>query len=246
MSVKNMRYSIPVLVLVLFFLMCGSSFADEFHYNNFLIGDRASGMGGAYTAVSDDPTGLYYNPAGIVYATGKNLSASVNAYYSLNKKYDNIIGGNGWERKSSSLLPNFFGITQPLGSFQFGFSYVVPDSIQENQSQTFGGSLPTTLGSPATNYTINFNNEDTYNPFWTFTGQGDKQQAFPGSNPLSSPSEKSVHSEPVHNACGRAFRMVESVYRSGRTGVPARHRRRLVASRKTYRGSYCCKDHALR
>ena len=72
-----------------------------------------------------------------------------------------MIGGNGWERNSSSLLPNFFGITQPLGKFQFGFSYAVPDSIQENQNQVFDGSFPTRLGSPANRYIINFNNEDT-------------------------------------------------------------------------------------
>jgi len=132
--------------------------ADEFHYNNLLIGDRASGMGGAYTAISDDPSGLYYNPAGIVYSTGRNLSASVNAYYSHSKKYDGVIAGHGWERTSSSLLPNFFGVTQPLGKFQFGFSYAVPDSIREDQDQTFG-NVPTTLGPSAT-YVINFNNDD--------------------------------------------------------------------------------------
>ena len=159
MFLKSM--SKTLLFLVLLFLAAIPSFADEFHYNSFLIGDRASGMGGAYTAVSDDPTGLYYNPAGIVYATGRNLSASVNAYYNFHKKYENVIGGNGWERNSSSLLPNFFGITQPLGKFQFGFSYAVPDSIREDQDQIFT-NLPSSFeGVTATRYVINFNNEDT-------------------------------------------------------------------------------------
>lgn len=149
-----------LLLFTLIACMRGYSIADEFHYNNFLIGDRASGMGGAYTGVSDDPSGLYYNPAGIAYTTGRNLSASVNAFYSLTKKYDNVIGGHGWERNATSLLPNFFGIVQPLGDFKFGFSYAVPDSIKEDQDQAFTGSLPTSLGSPADLYIINFNNED--------------------------------------------------------------------------------------
>lgn len=159
------KYSrVIILNLALLAMLCGAAGADEFHYNNFLIGDRAAGMGGAYTALSDDPSGLFYNPAGIVYSTGRNLSASVNAYYNLDKKYDNVIGGQGWERHSQLLLPNFFGITQPLGKFQFGFSYAVPDSVQEDQSQVFYGSFPTSLGSPATRYIINFNNQDnTYN-----------------------------------------------------------------------------------
>jgi long-chain fatty acid transport protein len=150
-----------VFLFLLLFVAAAPAFADEFHYNSFLIGDRASGMGGAYTAVSDDPTGLYYNPAGIVYATGRNLSASVNAFYNSHKKYENVIAGNGWDRNSSSLLPNFFGITQPLGRFQFGFSYAVPDSIQEDQDQTFTNLPSSTAGVTATKYVINFNNEDT-------------------------------------------------------------------------------------
>jgi long-chain fatty acid transport protein len=154
-----LQTSVKAVLLLFALIACmrGYSSADEFHYNNFLIGDRASGMGGAYAGVSDDPSGLYYNPAGIVYTTGRNLSASVNAFYTLTKKYDNVIGGNGWERKATSLLPNFFGIIQPIGDFKFGFSYAVPDSIKEDQDQTFTG---TALGSPADLYVINFNNED--------------------------------------------------------------------------------------
>jgi len=148
-------------MVFILFMMSSVSTADEFHYNNFLIGDRATGMGGAYAGVSDDPSGLYYNPAGIVYSTGRNLSASLNSYYNQTKKYDSVISGIGWERRSTSLLPNFFGIIQPLGKFKFGFSYAVPDSIREDQDQTFTGSFPTSLGQPATRYTINFNNEDT-------------------------------------------------------------------------------------
>ena len=153
-------FSAGMAIVFILFLMSSVSTADEYHYNNMLIGDRATGMGGAYTGVSDDPSGLYYNPAGIVYTTGRNLSASVNAYYNTSKEYKNVIGGNGWERKATAVLPNFFGIVQPLGKYKFGFSYAVPDSIKEDQDQTFWGSFPTTLGSPATRYTINFNNED--------------------------------------------------------------------------------------
>ena len=117
--------------------MAALAAADELHYTNLLIGDRASGMGGAYTAISDDATGLYYNPAGIAYAAGRNFSASVNAYYNNEKKYKGVIGGNGWTRKSSSLLPNYFGVVQPIGKFKVGLSYAVPDSSMEDQQQLF-------------------------------------------------------------------------------------------------------------
>lgn len=152
------------LFLILALSVPAAALADEYHYNNILIGDRASGMGGAYTGVSDDPAGLYYNPAGIVYSTGRSLSASVNAFYNLEKTYDKVIGGYDWVRSSSALLPNYFGIVQPLGKLKVGFSYAVPDSIREDQDQffTFTG-LSAGLGNSTTvdSFGINFNNEDT-------------------------------------------------------------------------------------
>ena len=141
--------------------------ADEYHYNNIVVGDRASGMGGAYTAVSDDPAGLYYNPAGIVYGAANNLSASVNAYHRNYTEYQNVLGGNGWKRTSASLLPNFFGVTQALGRGTVGFSYAVPDSVLEDQDQSFS-NIPGTLsdGTSVTieEFIVNFSHKDeTYN-----------------------------------------------------------------------------------
>jgi long-chain fatty acid transport protein len=147
-------------LLVLSLLSLGEfATADEFHYNNMLIGDRAAGMGGAYTAISDDATGMYYNPAGIVYVGDKNFSASVNAYYNQVKKFDNVIGNQPFERSSSALLANFFGIVKPFGRYKVGFSYAVPDAVSENQNQEFVG-----VSETLTRMVINLNNKDsTYN-----------------------------------------------------------------------------------
>jgi len=43
-----------------------SLWADGEHYKNSLIGGRAATMGGAYSAISDDASGSYYNPPGLV------------------------------------------------------------------------------------------------------------------------------------------------------------------------------------
>jgi long-chain fatty acid transport protein len=165
-----MNKSIISLTLFSVMLSCivATASADEFHYTNLLVGDRATGMGGAYTAVSDDATGLYYNPAGVAYAAGNNFSASVNAFYNNEKTYKGAIDGNGWTRKSSSLLPNYFGVVQPVGRFKVGLSYAVPDSIMEDQQQTYANlPLSSTSSNPGTNissYTINFNDEyNVYN-----------------------------------------------------------------------------------
>ncbi|MBU0728979.1 MAG: outer membrane protein transport protein [Proteobacteria bacterium] len=153
-------YTIILVCLLTFPLISGTGFADEDHYNNLLIGDRATGLGGAYTAISDDPSGLYYNPAGIVYATTRNLTASVNAFNQQYKTYKNALAGGGdFKRKSSTLLPNFLGVVQPLGKGMIGFSIAVPDSINEDQDQTFS-NLPSSNGT-ITAYNFNLNHSDS-------------------------------------------------------------------------------------
>ncbi|MFA7404328.1 MAG: hypothetical protein WC007_10055 [Pelobacteraceae bacterium] len=167
-----MSKKLQVAVMLTLSMFAATSGADEFHYNNILVGDRASGMGGAYTAVSDDPGGMYYNPAGIAYSTGKSLSASVNAYSVSNRTYKGVINGQDWTRTSSTLLPNFFGIIQPVGKFKLGFSYAVPDSNQENQDQSFRSPnfyVYDQLGGiknwGSVTQVINFNNKNDTNLF---------------------------------------------------------------------------------
>ncbi len=133
--------------------------ADGFHYNNILIGDRAAGMGGSYTAISDDPSGLYYNPAGVVYATGSNLNGSMNAVHHTFIRYKDVLGGEDYTRSSKVLTPNFFGFTQPFGGGTLGFSYAVTDAILEDQNQNFRNLV---IGTDVVDqYVINSNDQDT-------------------------------------------------------------------------------------
>lgn len=163
---KTINARRPLTLLVAWLVMQSGwnvANADDEHYNNLLIGNRAAGLGGAYTAIADDPSGLYYNPAGIVYAVGSNISGSMNAFHTATTTYKNALGSNtDWERESSALLPSFFGVFQPFGSVKVGFSYAVTDAIQEDQDQTFTNITQTAKQIDA--YTINFNNQlATYN-----------------------------------------------------------------------------------
>ncbi|WP_238638810.1 OmpP1/FadL family transporter [Halorhodospira halochloris] len=132
------------------------------NYIGILVGERPMGMGGAYAAVSDDPSGLYYNPAGIVYGHAPNLSASVNAYHITSTRYSDALGeGSDWERDSEEFLPNFFGTTQPLGPVTVGFSYATPLAVREQQSQTFGAQ---DVGRDEVQlFSVNVDNSDTIN-----------------------------------------------------------------------------------
>jgi long-chain fatty acid transport protein len=144
-------------------LYAAAANADSYHYNNILIGDRAAGMGGAYTAISDDPSGLFYNPAGIAHAAGASLNGSVNAYNTTASEYKNVFGNKSWKRESSGLIPNFFGLIQPFAGGMAGFSVVVTDAVADDQDQHFSNFTPTG-GEAVQDYYINFNNHDsTYN-----------------------------------------------------------------------------------
>ena len=156
-------------------LCAATAQADIYHYNNILIGDRAAGMGGAYSAIADDPSGLYYNPAGIAHADGASLNGSVNAYSNTFSEYKNVFGDKSWKRLSSGLIPNFFGLIQPFAGGMAGFSVVVTDAVADDQDQHFSNFTPTG-GEAVQDYYINFNNHDsTYNigPSFAFKPRDD-------------------------------------------------------------------------
>lgn len=130
--------------------------ADEYHYRNILVGERASGMGGAYTAVSDSPAGLYYNPAGVVYAAGGSITASVSTYDYISKSYGRGLSGlNDWNRRSTNFVPSFFGVLRPVGNGVLGISYAMPDAVTEDQDLEFQDSA-----NSIRRYVVNFNNQD--------------------------------------------------------------------------------------
>ena len=146
------------LALLLAF-SAGNLLADELHYNNILIGDRASGLAGAYTAISDDASGLFYNPAGIVFTEDLQLSASANAYHATSLTYKGVLNGGDWKRKSDNIVPNYFGLTTKLGDGYLGFSYAVTDFEVEDQDSRF-----TTIPGISL-FIVNINNNDKVTKF---------------------------------------------------------------------------------
>ena len=66
--------------MLLGLLIAAPAWADFFNGRNLLIGERASLLGGAFTALSDDATAGYYNPAGLVQAPGFTVAAAADVY----------------------------------------------------------------------------------------------------------------------------------------------------------------------
>ncbi len=75
------RISIAVLIAAAVSLPCAGLYAGEAGMSGFLFlrlgnGARALGMGEAFTAVADDATSIYYNPAGMASADGVELDVT--------------------------------------------------------------------------------------------------------------------------------------------------------------------------
>lgn len=54
--------------------------ATDGRYREYVVGERAGGMGGAAIAVARDVDAIYYNPAGLSHSSGDSISLSANLY----------------------------------------------------------------------------------------------------------------------------------------------------------------------
>ncbi|MEY4630528.1 MAG: hypothetical protein RIQ81_648 [Pseudomonadota bacterium] len=91
--------------------------ADIYHYSNVLVGERAIGIGGAYTAVADDASGVYYNPAGLAFAQSNDISGSGNAFYNKTTEYSKVIANQSYTETAGGTFAPFLGVLNKLDRF---------------------------------------------------------------------------------------------------------------------------------
>jgi long-subunit fatty acid transport protein len=88
------------------------------------VGTRATGMGGAFTAVADDENALFYNPAGLGQIKTSMLSGSM---INLNSENQTLWSGSKNTERSSVSRLGSMGLALPVptarGSLVFGFGY---------------------------------------------------------------------------------------------------------------------------
>ncbi len=112
---------------------------DFDHQRNALPGARASGLGGAYTALSEEPEGAFYNPAGLVYGRSQEISLSVNNRQVSEVTYRDInaLNGEDFVETSDTFYPGFVGSTYRFGKVTLGWSYVTLDAKDIDQTDEF-------------------------------------------------------------------------------------------------------------
>ncbi len=146
--------------LLLLILLITNIYSDTFHNINGFFGEKAPGLGGAYTAVSDDPSGAYYNPAGLAFAYDNSISLSASNITRVNKNYVNVLGpGQSYVRDSQNYIPNFFGIVKAYKKYKIAFSIVntLNETFDRNDQVTRPIFYPR-VGSLRT-YNIESNNQ---------------------------------------------------------------------------------------
>ena len=117
----------PVLAAALA-LVATNAAATDGRYREFVIGERAGGMGGAAIAVATDVDAVFYNPAGLVRSQSDSISLSANLYgiehYKTKGALDwgaddtsdsfvTIPGAMGGVRRVSDTLVYGFGVFAP-------------------------------------------------------------------------------------------------------------------------------------
>ncbi len=83
-KLKGKQFAILILVLLLPYAIFGGVIKDDISKG---AGARAAGMGGAFTAVADDYSAYFWNPAGLVLVDRMNVNVSYDSVFK-GKEYD--------------------------------------------------------------------------------------------------------------------------------------------------------------
>ena len=110
---------VPLLSSLMLLCAAARARAEPFHAQTLPLGQRAIGMGGAFTAISNDPSATYYNPAGIVTGGASALSASLTLTAfdrsSVASGFRTANGRSTLDHNAAASLPVFVSALTQLG-----------------------------------------------------------------------------------------------------------------------------------
>ena len=75
MSLRFWIFIEPVIIFIIF-----PSVALGHGFANYVHGAKSAAMGGAFTALADDPTAIFHNPAGILQLEGTHLTVGLTTF----------------------------------------------------------------------------------------------------------------------------------------------------------------------
>ena len=154
-------FALPLAGTMLLLSMGSVARAGESYYQSYHLGERAAGMAGAFTALANEATGGWYNPAGMVDVPTSSIGLTVSAYQfdrrSLGAQFS--LSGQQATLESTDLssFPSSFGYVRSFGlevRHAIGLVVLVPDqdavagrvslsapSLQTTQNRLTGAEL---------------------------------------------------------------------------------------------------------
>src|SRR5262244_2789299 len=147
-SAAPMRSRLSVFLFAVMLSSGDSALADDSNFRPYILGSRAAGMGGAFTALSDDGSGSYYNPGGLAFTRRSSISLSVSVYGVVTGSYANALGTNhDFTYSDLNVVPSCtsairkFGEPNPetgVADNTLVLSVLVPDLIHNDDRDSIG------------------------------------------------------------------------------------------------------------
>jgi hypothetical protein len=124
--------------------------ADDANFRPYVVGGRAAGMGGAFTAIADDGSAPYYNPGGLAFVRRSQLSLSGSVYGMVSGNQADALGdGHDFTYRDLNVFPvstsavwrlSDDGAPVDEGSTALAVSVFVPDALRTNDRDKLGSN----------------------------------------------------------------------------------------------------------
>ncbi len=109
-------------------------------YSIYEQGARAMANAGAFTARADDPSAMFFNPAGIVQLKGKRFNFGTNAIFLTGSSFDSDRSGNSFDQVDNLAWPSSLYYTQTVGDrYAWGVSLTSPFGLKTQWPGDFDG-----------------------------------------------------------------------------------------------------------
>src|SRR2546423_2543382 len=123
--------------------------ADDANFRPYVVGGRAAGMGGAFTALADDGSAPYYNPGGLAFVRKSQLSLSGSVYGLVSGRQADALGdGHDFTFRDLNIFPVSTSAVWKLAGggspdadgTALALSVFVPDAFRTNDRDNLGSS----------------------------------------------------------------------------------------------------------
>src|SRR6266566_3364403 len=112
-------------------------------YSIYAQGGKAMANAGAFTARADDPSALFFNPAGIVQLDGIRVNVGTNVIFLTGSRFESTSGpssGQSFDQLDNTAWPSSVYYTQKLDErWAWGFGFTSPFGLKTQWDNAFPG-----------------------------------------------------------------------------------------------------------